>query len=389
MKFNSNFILGLILYFFFVSICAEEVKVSEKEYQIRVQAQELLDKGKASDAIAVLDGYEKSLKVPMHFNLYEFRGSIWAMSEKYENALKDYLKAYRLQKTRENVSGLGLCYLYTNDFFNAESVFREGMLAFDENLHFKKGLLQCFLRQERYREAVSLSESLLIKAPLDKELLSLAGQIYRQLGENEKAWENFTLLYLQGNAPKKDLESLIDIALIKKLNLMAEKYADEIIARKEEVSKERISNLVISFLQMNQTEKAEKWIAIASKQGKTEKLTLYLAEALRVKDPTRSLSLMNSIKDLSEMDGRYYLVLGDLILKTGDHKKASAHFREAATFEHYRSLALWQLFALHRTEKNNKECLAILLDLQQLEPENQTISQFLSFYQDKNEDGKK
>ena len=99
------------------------------------------------------------------------------------------------------------------------------------------------------------------------------------------------------------------------------------------------------------------------------------------KDPVRSQALLNSIKDLSAMDGRYYLVLGQLTLKAGDHKKASALFKEAASFDDYRKPALWQLFALNRADKNNKECLAALLELQQLEPENQSIINFLQFYQ--------
>lgn len=377
------YLVFVTISFFISEITADEVKFTEKDAQARLQAQELFNNGKILEAITSIDNYEKTLKATMHHSFYEFRGKLWATNEKYENALKDYLKAYRQQKTKENISGLGLCYLLTKDYFNAESIFRDGMITFDENLNFKKGLLQCLLLQERYREAVSLAESLLINAPLDKELLSLAGQIYRQLGDNDKAWENFKLLHLQGNAPKKDLESLIDIALMKKLTAAAEKFADEIMERKETIAKERLTNLVISLLQNNQTEKAEKWIAIASKQGKTEKLTLYLAEALRAKDPTRSLSLLNSIKDISEMDGRYYLVLGELTLKSGDSKKAAAQFKEAATFNEYRTPALWQLFALHRNSKNNKECHAVLLELQQLEPENQTISNLLSFYQEK------
>lgn len=383
LKFNSVLMIGVLLLFLSMLVKAEDEKISEKEYQIRVQAQELADKGKSEEAIAVIDVYEKTLKVPMHYSFFEFRGSLWAMQEKYENALKDYQKAYRQHKTKIGISGLGLCYLYLKDYFNAESVFREGMVAFEENLNFKKGLLQCFLLQERYREGVSLVESLLISSPLDKELLSLAGQIYRQLGDNDKAWENFKLLYFQGNISKKDLEYLLDIAMIKKLITVAENFADEMITRKEELSKERLSNLVISFLQNNQLEKAEKWITIASKKNKTEKLTLYLAEALRVKDPARSLSLLTSIKDLSEMDGRYYLVLGELNLKSGDRKKASALFREAATYDEYRVSALWQLFSLNRADKNNKECLAVLLELQQLEPENQAVSNYLQFYQEK------
>lgn len=381
MKYISFFIW--LFCFFCLSLNAQEDKISEKDYQVRMQAQELSDKGKNTEAIAMIDNYEKSLKNSMHFSFYEYRGSLYALGEKYENALKDYQKAYRTHKTRENISGLGLCYLFTKDYFSAESIFRDGMVSFDDNLNFKKGLLQCLLLQERYREAVSLVESLLIGQPFDKELLSLAGQIYRQIGDYDKAWENFKLLHLQGKTPKKDLESLIDIALMKKLTAVAEKFADEIIERKEVIAKERITNLVILFLQDNQTDKAEKWINIASKQGKTEKLTLYLAEALRDKEPTRSLSLLNSIKDLSEMDGRYYLVLGELTLKSGDMKKAAAQFKEAATFEEYRASALWHLFVLYRNNKNNKECLAVLLELQQLEPENSTITSLLQYYQEK------
>ena len=382
MKTSNHFLIQFFLcLFIFCGLQAEDEKVSEKEFQVRAQAQELSDKGKVNEAITLIDGYEKSLKVAMHFNLYEFRGSLYANNEKYENALKDYQKAYRVHKTRDNISGIALCYLYTKDYFNAESIFREGIITFDENLNFKKGLLQCLLLQERYREAVALVESLLIGLPLDKDLLSLAGQIYRQLGDNDKAWENFKLLHMQGDASLKDLTSLMDIALIKKLLIASEKFAEEIIARKEVVDSGRLTNLVISFLQNNQTEKAEKWIEVASKQGKTEKLTLYLAETLLQKDPVRSQALLNSIKDLSAMDGRYYLVLGQLTLKAGDHKKASALFKEAASFDDYRKPALWQLFALNRADKNNKECLAALLELQQLEPENQSIINFLQFYQ--------
>jgi tetratricopeptide (TPR) repeat protein len=372
-----------LLFFSICKIKAEDVKVSEKEFQIRTQAQELSEKGKTAEAIVLIDEYEKSLKLPMHYILYEYRGSLWALSEKYPNAIKDYLKAYRIHKTKESISSLGLCYMYMKDYFNAESLFREGMLLSDNPINFKKGLLQCFLYQERYREGVSLVESLLIENPLDKELLSLAAQIYRQLGDNDKAWENLKLLQLQGATPKKDLELLFDIALQKKLITLSENIANEIINRKEEMSMVRLTNLVISFLQLNQTEKAEKWIAIANKQGKTEKLTLYLAESLRIKDPARSLSLIQSIKDLAEMDGRYYLVLGELILRNGERKKALALFKEAATFEEYRKPALWQIFSVYRTDKNNKECYATLMELQQLEPDNESIVSFLDFYRGK------
>lgn len=382
MKCISFIFIGLWI-IFLGYINAEDVKVSEKEFQVRTQAQELSEKGKVPEAILLIDEYEKSLKVPMHYILYEYRGSLWALSEKYPFALKDYLKAYRIQKTRENISSLGLCYLYMKDYFNAESLFREGMLISDNPINFKKGLLQCFLQQERYREGVSLAESLLLESPLDKDLLSLAAQIYRQLGDSDKAWENLKLLHLQGNATKKDLDMIFDIALQKKMHFIAENIAFEIISRKEEVSMARLTNLVISFLNLNQTEKAEKWIAIANKQGKTEKLTLYLAESLRNKDPARSLNLIQSIKDLSEMDGRYYLVLGELILKNGDHKKALALYKEAATFEDYRKPALWQIFSVYRNNKNNKECHATLLELQQLDQGNETIAQLLQFYQGK------
>jgi len=382
LKCISFIFIGLWI-IFLGNINAEDVKVSEKEFQVRTQAQELSEKGKVPEAIFLIDEYEKSLKVPMHYILYEYRGSLWALSEKYSFALKDYLKAYRIQKTKENISSLGLCYLYLKDYFNAENLFREGMLISDNPINFKKGLLQCFLHQERYREGVSLVESLLLESPLDKDLLSLAAQIYRQLGDADKAWENLKLLHLQGNASKKDLDMIFDIALHKKLYLIAENIALEILNRKEEVSMARLTNLVISFLNLNQTEKAEKWIAIASKQGKTEKLTLYLAESLRNKDPARSLNLIQSIKDLSEMDGRYYLVLGELTLKNGDQKKALALYKEAATFEDYRKPALWQIFSVYRNNKNNKECHATLLELQQLDQGNETIAQLLQFYQGK------
>lgn len=373
-----------LLVFLAGKINAQDVKVSEKEFQIRTQAQELTEKGKVPEAIVLIDEYEKSLKVPMHYILYEYRGSLWASSEKYTNALKDYLKAYRMQKTKENISSLGLCYLYLKDYFNAESLFREGMLLSDNPINFKKGLLQCFLYQERYREGVSLVESLLLESPLDKELLSLAAQIYRQLGDNEKAWESLKLLQLQGDAPKKDLEMLFDIALQKKILSIAESIALEIQIRKEELSITRLTNLVISFLQLNQTEKAEKWIAVATKLGKTEKLTLYLAESLRSKDPARSLSLILSIKDLSEMDGRYYLVLGELTLRNGDSKKALALFKEAATFDEYRKPALWQIFSVYRADKKHKECYAILLELQQLDQNNEMVTELIDYYQNKN-----
>jgi uncharacterized protein HemY len=221
----------------------------------------------------------------------------------------------------------------------------------------KKGCCNVFLYQERYREGVSLVESLLIENPLDKELLSLAAQIYRQLGDNDKAWENLKLLQLQGATPKKDLELLFDIALQKKLITLSENIANEIINRKEEMSMVRLTNLVISFLQLNQTEKAEKWIAIANKQGKPKKLTLYLAESLRIKDPARSLSLIQSIKDLAEMDGRYYLVLGELILRNGERKKALALFKEAATLKNIANQLYGKFFLFIAPTKTTKNVM--------------------------------
>lgn len=148
----------------------------------------------------------------------------------------------------------------------------------------------------------------------------------------------------------------------------------------QQVSYSRLYNLIVVLLQNEQIEKAEKWITLALKTTKSEKLLVYLAEAIRLKDPEKSLTLLQSIKDPEVMQGRYYLILGDLTLRAGDKLKAKSIFREAASFNDTRKPALWQLFAMARNDNNAQECIKTLTELSELDPENSSVQKFLDYY---------
>jgi tetratricopeptide (TPR) repeat protein len=126
----------------------------ENEAAVEQLTQLLLDQGKATDAVALLEGLTKRSPSPGLLDL------------------------------------LGDAYIQAKQLGKAEQAYRKAMALDPSELSHQRGLAQTLLAEEKYSDALAAYQKLADLMPDDPDVYLRIAQIYRELHELDKAEEN-------------------------------------------------------------------------------------------------------------------------------------------------------------------------------------------------------
>lgn len=126
---------------------------SENEAGVEQLTQLLLDEGKSSDAIALLEGMTSKSSSPALFDL------------------------------------LGDAYTQTKDLPKAEAAYRKAVELDPSETNHQRGLGQTLLAEEKYQEALKVYQKLSDLMPDDADVYLRLAQVYRELHQMDKAEE--------------------------------------------------------------------------------------------------------------------------------------------------------------------------------------------------------
>src|SRR5690606_9236835 len=98
---------------------------------------------------------------------------------RFEAALQGFTKAIELgAKDSVTMGLLGLCYVNTDQFFSAESAYREAIMLDPTAKDWQVGLAKALLQQAKYKEGIAVIEQILREDPENDILWSSAANAY-------------------------------------------------------------------------------------------------------------------------------------------------------------------------------------------------------------------
>lgn len=333
--------------------------------------QEKLDEALTAYQIAV-DKYPKFRRA------WRNLGSIYVRQGTFEKALPTLTQVVSLGGGDSVTYGLlGYAYYMTENFLSAESAYRMAILLDPKTLDWKMQLAKTLFRQQRFAEALALSDQLIKDQPEQADLWLLQANAYLGLKQPIKAAEIYELVDHLGKSTVSSLNLLGDIYVNESLYEMAiksyiramEKDPDGKIDRYVRAAKvltargalDKAKSL-IEYMETNKADQLQK-----EEQKELLKLRARLAVASG-SDDAEQIQILTEIVELDPLDGEALILLGQHHGRTGDVQKAIFYFERAQSIEEFEADACIRHAQLLVGEGQYKDALPLLRRAQQIKP---------------------
>ena len=152
------------------------------------------------------------LKYPNFRRAYKNLGLVQVQAGNFKDAIPTISKALELGEVDGRAYGL-LAYGYLTErmYYPAEAAYRQAILIQPKQKDWKIGLARCLLEMERYKEAVSIFETLLIEDPNNSDYWLLQSNAYIGNDQSLLAAQNLEIVRHMGEAELSSLILLGDI----------------------------------------------------------------------------------------------------------------------------------------------------------------------------------
>ncbi|MEC7608925.1 MAG: tetratricopeptide repeat protein, partial [Verrucomicrobiota bacterium] len=166
---------------------------------------------------ANLEGAEKFYKTaikkyPNFRRAYKNLGLVQVQAGNFKDAIPTISKALELGEVDGRAYGL-LAYGYLTEgmYYSAEAAYRQAILIQPDQRDWKVGLARCLLETERYKEAVSLFDTLLMEDPSNTDYWILQSNAFIGSDQSMRAAQNLEIVRHMGDAELSSLILLGDI----------------------------------------------------------------------------------------------------------------------------------------------------------------------------------
>lgn len=332
--------------------------------------QEKLDKAAAAYEIAVQ-------KYPKFRRAWRNLGLTCVRESAFEKALPALSRVVELGGGDAITYGLlGFAYASVGNHTAAESAYRMAILLDPATMDWKMGLARSFFKQERFAEAVTLTNDLIAQHPDQADLWLLQANAYIGLKQPLKAAENYELIDRLGKSTVDSLNTLGDIYVNEEIFDLAVNAYIRAMDKSPQDNPERViraAKVLTARGALSQTRQLIEHIeAVYGDRLKTAdrkdllKLQARLAVAKGASD--EEVRILEKIVTLDPLDGEALILLGQHSGRAGETEKAIFYYERAASLEKFEAEAKIRHAQLLVKHGHYEEALPLLRRAQQLKP---------------------
>lgn len=242
---------------------------------------------------------------------------------------------------------LAFAYTQVENFLSAESAYRMAVLLDPASVNWKKGLAYCLFRQQRYREATSLCDTLVTEFPDDASLWLMQADAY--IGQNKplQAAINYELVDRMGASTVKSLNNLGDIYINEELYGTAIAYYLRAFEMDPAANSARMIRAAKAFTARGAFEETQVILQSIEthlgenldEQSRKDLLRLRAQIAVAEGDADAEVQVLEQIVALDPLDGKALILLGQNSDRREDYEQAVFYFERAANLEDHEAEA--------------------------------------------------
>jgi tetratricopeptide (TPR) repeat protein len=325
-----------------------------------------------------IDSYRIAVeKFPKFRRAWKNKGLIHARRNEFQEALPCLTRVVELGGGDALTFGLlGFAYSSLENHLSAETSYRMAILLDAKTVDWKLGLARSLFKQERYSEAISLTDLLIAEEPERPDYWLLQANAYLGLGQPVKAAQVYELVDHLGGSTTESLNMLGDIYINEELYDLAVASYSRAIESNPEVSPDRAlrsAKILVARGALDQTRDLIRTIRkdLEEDLEVEEKKDLLKIEArLAVADGSaeQEVHVLEEIVELDPLDGEALILLGQHSGRTGDSEKAVFYYERAANIEGFEADAKVRHAQLLVKNGKYEEALPLLRRAQTIKP---------------------
>ncbi len=296
------------------------------------------------------NSYKKAIKKYPNFRrAYKNLGLVQVQSGNFKDAIPTISKALELGEVDGRAYGL-LAYGYLTEgmYYPAEAAYRQAILIQPKQKDWKIGLARCLLETERYKEAVSLFDTLLKDEPNNSDFWLLQSNAYIGNEQSLRAAQNLEIVRRMGKAELSTLTLLGDIYMnnsIPDLALNAYLSAVEMAESKDTDALLRAANILTRTTNFEQAATLIKDIRKTNGTSLSPEQDLELlnqeAKIARAEgDGDAAVEILNKIVERDALNGEALIELANYYADKDMLPEAINRYEQAAKIDAYERKAL-------------------------------------------------
>lgn len=320
--------------------------------------------------------YEKAVKKHRKFRrAWKNLGLIRVRSGEFDKAIVALTRVLEFGGSDAlTFAQLGYAYLSTGNDLCAESAYRMAVLHDPNTLDWKVGLASSVLKQQRYAEAVSLFDQLIVGNPDRADLWLYQANAYIGMNQPVKAAVNYEMVDRLGESTVKSLNKLGDIYVNQELFETAVNTYTRALEKDPNAGAEHViyvSKLLIFRGALEDTKRLIKRIEELSGNNLAEderKDLLKLRAQIAVAEGSgdEQARVLEEIVALDPLDGQALILLGQHYGRSDEFEKAVFYFERAESIEKFEADAKIRHAQLLVRQGKYSEALPLLRRAQEI-----------------------
>jgi tetratricopeptide (TPR) repeat protein len=316
-------------------------------------------------------------KFPSYRRAHKNLGLVEVRTGNFERAITSLSRVVELGGGEGLVFGLlGYSYGSTEQPIPAESAYRQAMLLQPDMIDWKLGLTQSVLKQQKYGEAVTLTEELLARFPERSDYWLLQANAYIGLGQPLKAAENFEVVQRMGKATPASQNTLGDIYVNEGMfDLAARAYAEAVKLKPDQNIDQPLRRVEVlaqrgALAQAKTLLRKVEELAGDQLDDEQRKRALKLRSRIAVAEGQgdESVDVLEEIVALDPLDGEALILLGQHYARIDDPERAAFYYERAESIQEFEADARIRHAQLLVAMSKYPEAVPLLKRAQEIEP---------------------
>lgn len=326
-------------------------------------------------------------KFPSFRRAWRNLGLLYVRDSRYDDAIAAFTKMIELGGGDAYSFGLlGFAYSAKQDYQASEMAYRNALLLQPENTEWRLGVTRCVFKQQKFEDAVTLLESLLVRYPDKTDFWLLQAQAFLGMKQPLKAAENLEAVDTLGKSSVDSLFTLGDIYLNENLlDLAGRAYRRAIdLDPKQPIARPLRSAEMLAargdFAQARQvaTHIQDVW-KHSMQEDDRRKLLKLEARLSMVEGVTNAetAAVLEEIVKLDPLDGEALLLLGQHYARQNEPDRAIFYYERAESIEAFEVNAKLRHAQVLVGLGRYTEAVPLLRRAQEVKP-NEDVAQYLS-----------
>ena len=289
--------------------------------------------------------YESAVrKFPTFAKAYKNLGFLALQTEKFDEALKAFVKTVQLGSSEGAVYGLiGYIYLNKENFLSAESAYRDAMLKMPDNVDWKLGLGRSVLAHQKHADVMNIMGELITGDPKKRDYWLVQANAFLSMDRVMDSAYNYEMMGRIGIGNKETYQALGNIyvsleksplaliAYMAAVNLPEPPEMTTILASAEIMGAR--GSLAESDILATRIE--EVYGKTAKKEETTRLLKLRSQLAIAQDHQEQAEELLERLIKLDENDGETILLLANFYGRSDRYERAKPLYERAEKIEEF------------------------------------------------------